>query len=713
MARGKGAKHSEVEFASSDDLDDYNDSSPGSRVRGRQLYYDLLGRWHWIALGLILGILASLYYLSKAPKAYQATSTLLVKQRAATVISEAGGQEDDIDLRSAEAVNTVAQQVKRVELLTRLAQDPEILTQEGLVPEKVNWFPEWSRQWLGEETPSAPKNLEPTALGQIIGSWTSVSVRKNTRLLDITVEHPNPEIASLIANTIAREYELELGGKRVDGRTTESKVLNKELKLAQELLQEKEGALANYQIALDALEELKKKEEIFSELDLRYLSGHPKWIAAKATLDEFRKRFLSEFVSVREATADHQYWEDKRSEWDRKDLNENEVIQIARRLLTARVTVLAGEIKNQKTVYDNLMTQKLETDVDIDSLEAEVELSELSQTPTLPTSPKKMTALAGGSILGMGVGLAFAFLLVKLDNKINTVLQAEQLTDLPVLATIRRIDPKILDEIVARKNESSASRPPADRNWDPRIVFRPELSETVYTEMFRILRASITLLGNETKRNVTLFSSALPGEGKTLISTNFAIASAQQGKKTLLLDLDLRKPADHKVFGLKRKDLQAGVTEILAGQAPWQDAVSTATFYENLSCIFAGTKAPNPGELLNPDVVAELLEPLAQEFDVIVIDSAPLLAVPDTRLLIPIVDNFCLVVRAEHTPKSAVEKVLALLEEDGSEPAGIVFNCYEEKAGLLTRKYRYGYGQYGKGYGDGSYGSYGSDEGDD
>lgn len=720
MARGRKSKTAGEEIDFFDEKDSLTESSR-SQVGMRHLIQDLLGRWYWVALGLVIGLLGGFYYLSKAPKIYEATSTLLVKQGAATVISEDQNRDDQMDLRSLEAVNTVAERVKRTELLTRVASDPIVLSYEDLIPPKVNWLPEWSQQWLGGERDdklAKAEDFDPVSLGQKIGSWTTVSVRKKTRLLDITVEHPVAEIASVLANTILEKYELGLGESRAFDRDDSSKILADKISDAERVLQEKENALANYKIILESLETLKEKEDVFSDLDRRYLPKHPKWIEAKATFDQFRDRFLSEFVLVREAAVDREYWEKLRSEWGRADMDENGRLQVARRLLKARATVLTSGIESQKGVYNTLITQKLETDANRGSKEAEVELSDLSRVPTRPASPKKMTVLAGGGILGLGSGLAFAFLLVRLDNKIHTVLQAETLTGLPVLATIRDIQPKILDKIISEKGASSDSLPAVARKWDPRIVFRPGLSETLYAEMFRILRASVALLGDETKKNVTLFSSVLPGEGKTLVSTNFAIASAQQGKKTLLLDLDLRKPAVHKAFGLKRNQLGPGVTEVLAGKVALKEAISKDTGEENLFCIFAGTKAPNPGELLNSESIGELLGKLENLFDVIVVDSAPLLAVPDTRLLIPAVDNFCLVIRAEQTPKGAIQKALALLEDDDSEPSGIIINGYEEKAGLLARKYRYGYGyggygQYGKGYGYGSYGSYGSDEDDD
>lgn len=697
--------------------DDFEASPGTSREQVRQLIRDLLVRWHWIALILIMGILAAFYYLSKAPKIYEATSTLLVKQGASTVIS--GEDDEPLDLRSNDAVNTVAQRVKRLELLTAVASLPEVAGIENLVPGPTNWFPGWAQSWLGESGGEVTKPQNPAELGRIIGQWTDVNVRRNTRLLDITVSHPSPDVAKLLADAIANEYIAELTGDRADGRDSSTKILTNQSEQARLKLQVAQNALANYKQILETLKGLEDKEGIFSELDRRYLPKHPKHMVAKATLDQFQKRFLSEFELVHKAAADKVYWESTRAEWDQPSLDVATRIQITRRLLTARATVLQSEIQSQNEVFNTILTKIQEADINKEATEAEVELSNLSQLPTNPASPKKGIVLAGGGFLGFGVGLAFAFLLLKLDNVIHTVGQAELLTNIPVLATIRDIDPKILAEIISKKGGQGVQAAAA-KNWDQRFVFREGLSDTLYAEMFRILRASVTLLGDETKRNITLFSSALPSEGKTLVSSNFAIASAQQGKKTVLVDLDLRKPKVHVGFGLKRSDLKKGITELLAGQIDWRDAVESETGQENLSCIFAGVKAPNPGELLDSETISALFEELGKEFDVIVVDSAPLLVVPDTRLLIPIVDNFCLVVRAEKTPKKALKKVIDLMDDDGTTPSGIVINGFEEKKGLFNyNKYGYGYsgyggyGQYGKGYGYGSYGAYGSDAEDD
>jgi capsular exopolysaccharide synthesis family protein len=712
MARRKQSRPKEAELDPFDDEEYLDTETNSSRERLQQLIRDLLGRWHWIALGLVLGVLGALYYLAKAPNVYQATSSLLVKQGAATMIP--GNQTEDMDLRSDDAVNTVAERVKRLDLLTLVAQLPEIKGLDGLILEPTNWFPDWSQDWLGGSGAEAGgKPLTSAELGATIAKWMEVSVRRNTRLLDITIQHRSPEIAQKLADAIANAYIDELTGKRLGNNTSSSDILRDQAEEARLNLQTAQNALANYQQVLEILKDLEIKEVVFNDLDLRYKSKHPKHLTAKAALDDYQGRFLSEFDLVKKASADKAYWEKKREQLDQPDLDVTTRLQIVRRLLTARATVLGSEIKSQDEVFSTVLTKMQENDINKLAKEAEVELSNLSDLPKVPSSPRKMIVLAGMSILGLGSGLALAFLLTKLDNKIHTVIQAELLTKLPVLATIHKTEPKILEKIIAEKGFDVLAPSPGREKWDPRIIFREGLTDSIYAETFRILRASVSLLGDEKSRKITLFSSALPGEGKTLTSANFAIASAQQGKKTLLIDLDLRKPAVHKVFGLKRNELKPGVTELLAGRISWQEALTTKTGQENLSCLFAGVKAPNPGELLNPKAVTDLLASLEGDFDVIVIDSAPLLSVPDTRLLIPLIDNFCLVIRAEQTPKSAVRKVIELLEDDGANPAGIVINGFEEKTGFLAKKYGYGYGgygQYGKGYGYGSYGSYGSDD---
>ncbi|MFT6241423.1 MAG: hypothetical protein ACJAQT_003521, partial [Akkermansiaceae bacterium] len=221
MARRKQSRPKEAELDPFDDEEYLDTETNSSRERLQQLIRDLLGRWHWIALGLVLGVLGALYYLAKAPNVYQATSSLLVKQGAATMIP--GNQTEDMDLRSDDAVNTVAERVKRLDLLTLVAQLPEIKGLDGLIPEPTNWFPDWSQDWLGGSGAEAGgKPLTSAELGATIAKWMEVSVRRNTRLLDITIQHRSPEIAQKLADAIANAYIDELTGKRLGNNTSSS-----------------------------------------------------------------------------------------------------------------------------------------------------------------------------------------------------------------------------------------------------------------------------------------------------------------------------------------------------------------------------------------------------------------------------------------------------------------------------------------------------------
>ncbi len=658
----------------------------------KQLALDLLGRWHWIALGLILGVLGGFYYLSKAPKIYQARSTLLIKQQTSSVMAR--DQVDEIDLRSLEALNTVAERITRPELLQKVAARPEVRSLPGLMPRKVVWLPDWALPWFGNVKRDTAAEAPPpaTSLAGAISGWTKISVRRGTRLLDVLISHPSPEVAKTLADAICIEYQSELTGARSSGRSSSLQILVVESEAARLRLQTAQNALAIYQRGLVTLKEFEIRETAVAELSRRYLPKHPRMMASQAELDSFQQRFLAEFDAARTSTADREYWDKHAAEWQQTGSDEPAKLLTARRLLLARGNVLESEIGSQTSVFNSILTRIQEADINQQAVESEMEISSSAQLPGAPVSPVASKAIAMASFGGLGFGVLLAMIFIRLDNKIHTVSQIERETGLPALAAIADIPLKALGNV--GKDKSASSEVSAARlRWSPLLLFREGLSSTTFAEMFRVLRASVSLLGDEKKRRITLVSSALPGEGKTLVSSNFALAAAHQGKRTLLIDLDLRKPAVHKIFGLKRDSHSNGATEVLSGQATFEEGIFTDTGAEHLHLMLAAALA---------------------SYDLVVIDSAPLLAVPDTRIIAALVDNFCLVVRADFVPKGAVRRVISMLDHDQNLPSGIVFNGFAEKRRLIGQNYSYGNYQtnkYGKAYryGYGSYGSYGSD----
>lgn len=680
--------------------------TPATNAGRKQLFKELLGRWYWMALGLVVGLLIAGYYLSKVPKRYNATASLLLKQHVATVMKN--DQVEDIDPRSEEAMNTAVERIRRLDLLERVAERPEIRQLPGLVPPPVDWRPVWMG---GEKKPQVATKAPPppAALAGALSSWLNVSIGRGTRLVYVTIQHTDPKVAKALADAVTNQYLEEVAGARSAGRNTSTDLLMKGSEEARQRLQSAQGALAIYGRALELHKELETKEKEVQQLERRYLPKHPKMAAAEAQLASQQERFLEAFQIARKAKADEAYWKTSDAQLDAED--HLQAVSTARQLLLSRISVLQSETDSQTSVFNSMLTRIEESGVNGQSDDSPAELNSLSRLPGQAALPQPNKCYALGGAAGLMAGLALALLLGRLDNKFHTVAQLEAHTGHAVLSAIANMPPRAL---VAARKVSAKRQPvkddaPADpiqEQWNERLVFCPELSASTYAEMFRVLRASVSLLGDEEKRRITLFTSALPGEGKTMVSTNFALAAASQGRRTLLIDLDLRKPSVHKMFGFTREHTGGGVTEYLSNHVSFEDAIVHDTGHPMLDVILAGKRAPNPGELLNGTRLNDILDRATRSYDVVVIDSAPLLAVPDTRIIAPLVDNLCLVVRAEYVPKGAVTRTLEILESANTFPSGLILNGFQEKRRFIGENYTYGY--YGGGrYGYGSYGAYG------
>lgn len=711
------------------DFDDLEDDDRGDDVTSRQagqekmkrLLLDLVGRWHWIVLGLILGFLGATYYLGKTPKQYTASSTLLIKQRTSSVMAR--DQVDEIDMASQEGMNTVAERIRRMDLLERVASRQDVRELPGLIPQAVDWTPEWFRDKLGK-TPAGEDSKQarqapppPAVLGSMIGGWLQVSIRRYTRLLDISITHPVPEVSKTLADAVAREYLAEIANARTEGRSSSIDLLEKESKEARKSLQSARGALAIYARTLEVHKDLDTMEAQAAALQRRYLPKHPKMIAMNAELKQLQEKFLQEFEGARLAPSDKSYWDVAGKELPDHATHPDDYLRMARQQLLARIGVLESEIQSSTTVFNSMLTRIEESSVNQESVESSAEVSSLARVPGPPSAPIPNKILVSGTLGGLAGGLLLALILIRLDNKFHTVSQIAGETGQTILAAIADIKPHHLAAAARQywKKNPDAKADPAQKTWDDRLIFRAGVSSTSYAEMFRVLRASVSLLGDESKRKITLFTSAVPGEGKTSTSANFALAAAGQGRKTLLIDLDLRKPSVHKVFGVAREQEKGGITECLANLAQFEDVIIRQSGQENLHLILSGKRAPNPGELLDIGRLTAILDQACREYDLVVLDTAPILAVPDTRIIAPLVHNICLVVRADYTPKGAVRRVLEVMEEDGTTLSGIVFNGFKEKRRLMGENYSYGYyrnNKYGNAYryGYGSYGSYGSDD---
>jgi succinoglycan biosynthesis transport protein ExoP len=193
-------------------------------------------------------------------------------------------------------------------------------------------------------------------------------------------------------------------------------------------------------------------------------------------------------------------------------------------------------------------------------------------------------------------------------------------------------------------------------------------------ESLRSLRATLSLLGKVEDRRTILFTSAFPDEGKTFVSSNFAVSLAHQGLRTLLIDTDLRRPA---VSGLFKIENSVGLVEHITQGLDLRDAVHS-NVVDNLDIMTAGARCANPAELLSGTGFAETIKGALMTYDRVVIDCSPVLLVSDTLLVAPCVQTVCLVVRTAKTSRRAVKQAISSLQRANSRPVGIILNFAPE-----------------------------------
>ena len=286
-----------------------------------------------------------------------------------------------------------------------------------------------------------------------------------------------------------------------------------------------------------------------------------------------------------------------------------------------------------------------------------------------PAKPNRLLIVLIGLILG--TGLAFGYVLVR-DYFDNTVKTPEdiQRKNINVLAWIPKIDiftgKGKIEFIVANQPKSIPSE--AFKALRTRVQF-----SNIDADLFKTL----------------LITSATPQEGKTVVSVNLAGSFAQTGKKVLLIDCDLRKPRMHTIFEANKKP---GLVDYLFNQASLNDIIRPSNMVDNLSFITAGTIPPNPAEILQSKAMLNFLDNMRSMFDMVVLDSPPIISVTDSEILSRVVDGALLVVKAETTEVELMRHAVELMRNERSPFLGVVLNNFVYKSGYgAYYKYYYYY----------------------
>ena len=332
---------------------------------------------------------------------------------------------------------------------------------------------------------------------------------------------------------------------------------------------------------------------------------------------------------------------------------------------------LQREAAANKIVYESFLNRYKETSQQGDLQTPDSRVISQATAPIHPSYPRKSLIGAIALIFSGMLGVGVALLLERLDNSLHTSQEVEDtlgfahLVSLPLVPDERGLDGKKMlpqDYLLAKPLSA-------------------------YSEALRSLRSSLALSNVDNPPKILLFTSALPNEGKTTISVSFARAAAESGLRVLLIDCDLRHPSIHKAFGTAGPKI--GFVELLAGKASMDD-VLVIDEKCGLSYIPIASGSANPPDVLASQQMQKLLAEARNNYDLIVLDSAPVLPVSDSRVLSRLVDKTVFVVRWATTPKDAAIGGIRELRNFNADIAGVVLSAVD-----TNKQAKYGYGDGG------------------
>jgi len=347
---------------------------------------------------------------------------------------------------------------------------------------------------------------------------------------------------------------------------------------------------------------------------------------------------------------------------------------------------LTRDVKVNSELYLNLLTSSQQLRLVKEGKVGNVRVVDAPVVPERSIKPQRMQILTISAVLGLLLGVGLAFLRNSLRPGIKDPSDIESVTGMHVFATVpHSAEQDQLSKLI--KNQAPGTHLLATLFPDDPCV-----------ESLRSLRTALQFAMLDARNNLVLFTGPTPGIGKSFASTNFAAVLASSGKRVLLIDADMRKGHLHQFFGLNRGK---GLSELITGNCSLDDGLQRAVA-PNLDLITTGVLPPNPGELLLSPATAKLLETFSAQYDLILIDTPPVLAVSDTQVLAVHAGTVFLVVRAEVTSLGELQETTKRLGQSGVQVKGVVFNDLNTSRqryggyGYKYSRYRYTNYQYGK-----------------
>ncbi|MBD7251560.1 polysaccharide biosynthesis tyrosine autokinase [Klebsiella pneumoniae] len=506
------------------------------------------------------------------------------------------------------------------------------------------------------------------AITDLQNSFTVIDEGKDTGMLTLSLIGEDPELIEKIVDSISNNYlaqnisrQAAQDAKSLDFLNLQLPQVRRDLDVAEDKLNQYRRQKDSVDLSLEAksvLEQIVNVDNQLNELTFReseisqlYTKEHPTYKA----LMEKRKTLQDEKSKLNERVSS-------------MPKTQQEILRLSR------------DVDSGQAVYMQLLNRQQELNIAKSSAIGNVRIIDTAVTDTKPVKPKKIIVVLIGVILGCVVSVGLVLLRVFLRQGIESPEQLEE-KGINVYASIP------VSETFVKK---AAQR----RGWrkKPQSEIQGFLAvdnpADLAIESIRGLRTSLHFAMMEARNNVLMISGASPNAGKTFVSTNLAAVIAQTGKKVLLVDTDVRKGYTHKLFNVSNDN---GLSDYLSGKIEITKAIQTIQPI-GFDFISRGVVPPNPTELLMHRRFGELINWASQNYDIIVLDTPPILAVTDAAIIGHYAGTTLLVARFEQNTAKEIEVSFKRFEQSGVIVKGCILNGVVKKA---SSYYSYGYSNYG------------------
>lgn len=522
---------------------------------------------------------------------------------------------------------------------------------------------------------SVTKLSDLQAIKTVLGALTVADKGKTTGVLGLEFQDEDQEQASRVLNQIVNNYLLQNVERKSEQAEKSLEFLRTQLPNVRAKLDDAEDKLNTFR---------RQNESV--DMSLEAKSALDSSVSVQSQLNEltFREAEVSQLF-----TKDHPTY---RALLEKRKTLEAEQAQLNKKISAMPQTQqeilrLTRDVQAGQEIYMQLLNRQQELGISKASTVGDVRIIDRAETSTSPVAPKKLLIIVAGLIVGLMLSVGLVLLKALFHHGIDNPEQLEEL-GMNVYASVP------LSEWQRKKDTEALARRGSKEKSDPHNTLLALGNPTdLSIEAIRSLRTSLHFAMMEAKNNILMITGASPGIGKTFICANLATLVSKAGQRVLFIDGDMRRGYTHELLGADNK---TGLSNVLSGKSEFSPAMIQKGVY-GFDFLPRGQVPPNPSELLMHRRMQELLDWASKNYDLVLIDTPPILAVTDASIIGKLAGTSLMVARFETNTTKELDVSYKRFAQNGIEIKGVILNAVVRKA---SNAYGYGYDYYNYEYGN-------------